>query len=129
MTTKDWLDLAVLERRKHNYLGEVLELSRQMGEALDRGDQISLNMLVALRQEPILQLEELKELIDTRWEELSPEGQERINRLLRTKDACGDAERTFLDQAEGARRLLQQVLELDRRVNVRLGGSVSFYKN
>ncbi len=129
MTTKDWLDLAVLERRKHNYLGEVLELSRQMGEALDRGDQVSLNMLVALRQEPILQLEELKELIDARWEELLPGDRERIDRLLRTKDVSGEAERTFLDQADGARHTLQRVLELDRHINKRLAGSASFYKN
>ena len=124
------MDLAVLERRKHNYLAEVLELSRQMGEAADRGDQVSLNMLIALRQEPILRLEELKGLVDARWGELSREEQEQVARLLRGEGApSGEGERTFLDQAEGARRLLKQVLEVDRRVSLRLAGSASFYQN
>lgn len=123
------MDLAVLERRKHNYLAEVLELSRQMGEAADRGDQVSLNMLIAMRQEPILRLEELRGLIDARWRELTREDQEYVGRLLREHSPSGDGERTFLDQAEGARRLLEQVLEVDRRVSLRLAGSASFYQN
>lgn len=129
MTTSDWMDLAVLERRKYNFLGEVLELSRQMGDAMDRGDQISLNMLVALRQEPILQLEELKGLIKARWGELSREDREKVDRLLREKNPSGSGEHTFLEQADGARRLLERVLVLDRRMNQRLAGEESFYKN
>lgn len=123
------MDLAVLERRKHNYLAEVLELSRQMGEAADRGDQVSLNMLIAMRQEPILRLEELKGLIDVRWRGLSREDREHVDRLLRERSPSGEGERTFLDQAVGARRLLEQVLEVDRRVSLRLAGSASFYQN
>jgi hypothetical protein len=129
MVTRDWLDLAVLERRKHNYLAEVLALSQQMGEALDRSDQVSLNMLVAMRQEPILQLQELKSVIDACREELPQEDQEQIIRLLEEKNPSGQAERTFLDQAAAARRLLEQVLDLDRRVNQRVAAGGSFYKN
>ena len=40
MTKEDWLDLTVLERRKYNCLSEVMDLSQQMGEALDRNDQV-----------------------------------------------------------------------------------------
>mgnify|MGYP006990325601 CR=1 FL=1 len=36
-----------LERKKYNYLNEVMDLSRQMGEALDRGDEVSMQMLLA----------------------------------------------------------------------------------
>ena len=36
MTKSDWLDLTVLERRKYNLLSEVMDLSQQLGEALDR---------------------------------------------------------------------------------------------
>ena len=60
MTKGDWLDLTVLERKKYNQLSEVMDLSRQLGEAMDRNDQVSLRMLISMRQEPILQLEELK---------------------------------------------------------------------
>ena len=64
MTKGDWLDLAVLERKKYNCLSEVMDLSRQMGEALDRSDDVSVRMLLALREDPLVQLQELKQAIN-----------------------------------------------------------------
>ena len=45
MTESELLDLTVLERKKYNYLNEALDLSQQMGEALDRADQVSIQLL------------------------------------------------------------------------------------
>ena len=64
MNASDWLDLTVLERKKYNYLNETLDLTQQIGSALDHNDQISLKMLLAMRQEPIMYLEELKQTIE-----------------------------------------------------------------
>ena len=57
MTKSDWMDLTVLERKKYNCLSEVLDLSQQLGEAMDRNDDVSVRMLVAMRQDPLLQLQ------------------------------------------------------------------------
>ena len=81
MTKGDWLDLTVLERKKYNQLSEVMDLSRQLGEAMDRNDQVSLRMLISMRQEPILQLEELKRAIEIKRGSLAPEDQARVHRL------------------------------------------------
>ena len=51
MTKSDWMDLTVLERKKYNCLSEVLGLSQQLGEAMDRNDDVSVRMLVAMRQD------------------------------------------------------------------------------
>ena len=77
MNASDWLDLTVLERKKYNYLNEALDLTQQIGNALDHNDQISLKMLLAMRQEPIMYLEELKQTIQARRQDLPPEDQER----------------------------------------------------
>ena len=66
MNRGDWMDLTVLERKRYNCLSEVMDLSQQMGEALDRNDSVSVRMLVAMRQEPLLQLEELKQAIEAK---------------------------------------------------------------
>ena len=81
MTKGDWLDLTVLERKKYNQLSEVMDLSRQLGEAMDRNDQVSLRMLISMRQEPILQLEELKRAIEIKRGSLAPEDQARVAAL------------------------------------------------
>ena len=45
------LELTVLERKKYNYLTEVQDVTRQLAESLDRNDQVSARMLIAMRQE------------------------------------------------------------------------------
>ncbi len=125
----EWLELAVLERRKYNYLVEVLELSGQMGDALDRNDQVALNMLLTMRQEPILALDELRRVIAERRRTLPGEIAAAVDALLAGATPHGEEQCAFLDQADGARRLLERVLELDRRLSQRLAGSASFYQN
>ncbi len=127
MTKSEWLDLTVLERKKYNLLSEVLDLSRQMGEALDRNDDVSVRMLVAMRQEPILRLEEVRQSGAAGLEGLSPEDRERVRALREGAAPQGAEEETYCAQAGSARRLLERVVELDRRLSRRLAGDDSFY--
>lgn len=127
MTKSEWLDLTVLERKKYNLLSEVMDVSRQMGEALDRNDDVSVRMLVAMRQEPILRLEEVRQAVAARLEGLSPEDRERAGALREGAGPQGAEEEAYCAQAGSARRLLERVLELDRRLSRRLAGDNSFY--
>lgn len=127
MTKSEWLDLTVLERKKYNLLSEVLDVSQQMGEALDRGDDVSVRMLVAMRQEPILGLEEIKQAADARLESLSPADRERARALREGAAPQGAEEETYRAQTVSVRRMLERVLELDQRLNRRLAGDNSFY--
>ena len=127
MTKSDWLDLTVLERKKYNLLSEVMDLSQQMGEALDRNDDVSVRMLVAMRQEPILGLEEVRQAAAARLESLSPEDRERAGALREGAAPQGADEEAYCIQAGNARRLLERVLELDQRLSRRLAGDNSFY--
>lgn len=129
MTKSDWLDLTVLERKKYNLLSEVMDLSQQLGEAMSRNDDVSVRLLLSMRQEPILQLEEIKRAGSLKRESLSPEDQERVAVLSRQgAEPQEENERLYWKQAGSARRLLERVLELDRRLNRRLAGKDSFYE-
>lgn len=127
MTKSEWLDLTVLERKKYNLLSEVMDVSRQMGEAMDRGDDVSVRMLVAMRQEPILGLEEINQAAAARLESLPPEDRERAKALREGAAPQGAEEEAYCTQAGSVRRLLERVLELDQRLNRRLAGGNSFY--
>ena len=78
MTKNDWLDLTVLERQKYNHLSELMDLTRQLGEAIDRGDEVSVRILVSMRNDPLVGLEELKKATRLRTEALSREERERV---------------------------------------------------
>lgn len=127
MTKSDWMDLTVLERRKYNYLSEVMDLSQQLSEGLDRNDDVSVRLLVAMRQEPLLQLQELKQAAAVKEESLSAEDRERVSALARGAAPQGEEETVYQTQAGSARRLLERIIELDERLNRRLAGDNSFY--
>ena len=122
------MDLTLLERKKYNSLSEVLDLTRQLGESLDRNDQVAVRMLIAMRQDPLLHLEEAERTAKDRRRSLTEEEQRRIRSLLKGAEPQSSEERTFLDQAGKTRRLLERVVELDRRVSLRMAGGQSFYK-
>ena len=122
MTRDDWLELTVLERKKYNYLAEVQDLTRQLAESLDRNDQVSARMLVAMRQAV-----EVDRGAKTRLAALGDEAWERVQELRGGGTPQDDGEKIFLEQAGKTHRLLEQVVDLDRRVSVRMAGEQSFY--
>ena len=127
MNTSQWMDLTVLERKKYNYLCEVLDLTQQLGQSMDRNDPVSMRMLVSMRQDPIVALDELNRSIQQRKSEFSPQEQERISALLSGAAPDNGAETAFCNQAGLARRQLERVLELDRRISLRMAGDESYY--
>lgn len=127
MTKSDWMDLAVLERKKYNLLSETQDLSRQLGEALDRSDDVSVRMLLSMRQEPILHLEELQRAIALKRESLPAQERARVAAVLAGTADPNEEERTCFEEAGRCRRLLERVVELDQRLSRRLAGKDSFY--
>ena len=127
MTKDDWLELTVLERKKYNYLVELQDLTGQLAENLDRNDQVSVRMLVAMRQDPVRLLAEVDNSGKIRLAALSEEDRRRAGELLKEGQPRDDGERIFLEQAQKTRRLLEQVVAMDRRVSMKMAGENSFY--
>ena len=122
------LDLQVLERKKYNLLNDVMDLSQQLATAMDRNDQVSVRMLVAMRQDPLTQLEEVKHNLSRRLLDFSPDDQDLAHRLLQGEAGSSPREQAVADQSNVNRRLLERIIELDRRLNHRLTGDKSYYK-
>lgn len=128
MTRDDWLELTVLERKKYNYLVEVQDVTRQLAESLDRNDQVSTRMLVAMRHDPIRQLAEVDSGSKTRTAALAQEDRALVAAVRRGEEPQDDGQRVYAEQAGKTRRLLEQVVDLDRRLSLRMAGEHSFYQ-
>ena len=89
--------------------------------------KIKLNIKDQRLNEKDAQIEELKQTIQARRQDLPPEDQERVQALLSGASPRTQEESTFIQQAATVVRLLQRVMELDRAVNLRLTGSSSVY--
>ena len=57
MDEKSVMDALVQMKRTGNLLNELWDLTQQLGQAIDRSDQVSIQMLLAMREEPLGKLQ------------------------------------------------------------------------
>lgn len=131
MEEKAVMDALVQMKRTGNLLNEVLDLTRQLGEAIDRNDQVSIQMLLAMREEPLTKLQAADNAVREQLETL-PDREEagQLAAILNGGSAEG-GERTakmLCDQVAVNRRRLKQVMDLDRILNQRMGREKSAYQ-
>lgn len=117
----------VQSKRMGNLLNEVLDLSQQMAEALDRDDQVAVEMLIAMRQEPIGKLEEVKRALEEQAGGLEPEEALRLSLLLNGAEPEEPEEQALAAQVAVNSRRLKRVLELDRVLNPKVTRGKSIY--
>lgn len=123
----EWMDVLVLEKKMYAKLTEVLDLSEQLAEAVDRQDHVSIRMLLSMRQAPIFQLKEIDSNLRLKESDLEPERAAHYTDLLNGGQPESPEEAPLAEQVSANRRLLQRVLELDQRVSQKMGGERSAY--
>ena len=128
MEASTLLDAHVQAKRIYNLLNEVMDVSRQMAEAVDRDDQVAIQMLVSMREEPVHRLRQARRALKEQRDALEPEEALRLTQLLNGEEAKTEAEAPLAAQIGANRRLLEQVLELDRVLNRKLTREKSIYQ-
>ena len=121
------LDAHVQLKRIYTALNEALDLTRQLAEAVDRDDQITIRMLVSMRQEPTDKLARAHEALDQQQSALPPADRERLAALLKGAAAESEAEAPLVNQIGLNQRVLKQLVDLDRVVNRKLTREKSIY--
>ncbi|ANU55192.1 hypothetical protein I5Q82_03805 [Acutalibacter muris] len=121
-------ELLLKERLLYVKLSEFEDLTRQLGEALDRRDEISVQMLLNMRGEPANQLQEADGQLRRRLLELPEEDAIRARELLEGGEQQGPEEAALCAQVKQNQRLLRRCREMDKHISVRMGGNKSFYK-
>jgi len=123
-------ELEELSRRRREQmvrLMEVSDLTGQLKQALDRNDQVSVNMMITMRQTPLQQLQEMEESLRAYLLTLPEESAIRAHAILSGSPAEDPEETVLCEQSARYRRLLEAVLAQDRALSIRLGGKRSFY--
>jgi hypothetical protein len=119
----------LLSKRVGILLHETLDLSQQLGEALDRNDQVSVKMLISMRAEPIHSLKTVdRALKDLEGSIADPKDRRHMKALLNGQEAHDENEQALTAQSESNANQLKRVLELDRRLNLKIGHEKSYYK-
>ena len=122
------LDAHVQAKRIYSLLNEVMDISRQMAEAVARDEQVAIQMLVSMREEPVHKLRQARRALKEQRDALEPESALRLSQLLNGEGAETEAEAPLAAQIGANRRLLEQLLELDRVLNRKVTREESIYK-
>lgn len=119
------MDAYAQARRISQLLNEILDLTRQLADAVDRDDKVSIQMLLSMRQTPINQLKQadqtLAELCATLPSAASVQGEDPMAQQTSEKMP------PLPEQLASNQRLLKQVRELDEAVNRKLARENSVY--
>ena len=128
MEASTLMDAHVQVKRIYNLLNEIMDVSRQMAEAMDRDDQVAIQMLVSMREDPVRKLRVVRQALEEQRDALDPEPARRLSQLLNGAEAETEAEQPLTAQVGANRRLLDQLLELDQVLNRKLTREQSIYK-
>ena len=122
--------LAELSRRKREQLGlldEASDLTKQLAEAIDRKDQVSVQMVLEMRDGPIRAMREIEDGVEAFLPTLPEEDARRCHALMHGAAAESPEEEPLAALVASFRSRLESVLGLDEKLSVRLGGNKSFY--
>ena len=113
---EDWLKLLVQLKKRYSLLTQIDDLTQQMSDALNRDDEVSFQMLLSMRQEPILYLKESDKILLNLKSELSQNIVKRWQELENNAEPIGQEETLFKQQINQNRRLLERLVPFDNRI-------------
>lgn len=114
---EQWMKLLVQLRKRYSALTEALDLTMQMGEALDRNDRTSFGMLLAMRQEPVLRMQELDGNIRRIVEIDAPDIEARWRALIGGDSPQNADEQMIANQMQQNKRVIDRLIPIDSRIN------------
>ena len=128
---EEWqLELLKLLRGRYSCLNEILRLTGEIAENLNRNDKVSVQMLLEMRAKELEHIDENMRRFLIFKEQFSEEVQREMERLLKVKDADpeGVHATAIADTVENCEKVLNQIIEIDKRMSKRVAGSDSFYE-
>lgn len=123
--------LQMSKRKAYMKLVEVMDLTTQLAQAIERRDEVSTKMLLSMRREPLLALEEIEETVRGGVLRQPAQDARRLSLLLRGSPVENEdeSETALREICERNRRELDRIAQLDRRLSLKLGGKRSYYNN
>ena len=119
--------LAGRKREQLILLDEASDLTKQLAEAIDRKDQVSVQMVLAMRDGPVRAMRDLEDGIEAFLPTLPDEDARRCDELLHGAAAETPEEEPLAALVARFQSRLKSVVELDEKLSVRIGGKKSFY--
>ena len=123
--------IAVCLQKKYNGFVEMESITKQLQDALNFDDVVTIRMLVRMRQQEIDNID----MTDRQWAEIA----DKLSKAQQDALKKGDDSLFALENAplvrrigeimQNSHRLLGRLIEEDKKVNRKLAGDKTFYKD
>lgn len=134
-SNKMMLGVLVHLQKKYKKTNEILDLTQEMDKALQIDDYVSFEMLLAMREDIMKQIDTINDTIKMVRNEATGESRETITRVLFSKGEdlesmsfANKEEKMMAEMIGKIRRTLARVIVLDKRLSIKIGGTGSYYK-
>ncbi|NCC66734.1 MAG: hypothetical protein EOM14_00880 [Clostridia bacterium] len=119
--------LLIKKRQQYVKLIELSDITKQLADAVDRKDEVSVKIMLSMRQAPLLELMETETWIKDALQALPEEEAIRMGELLAGAEASSPEEKALCDKISQNKRLLGSISEMDRRISEKIDKKRSFY--
>ena len=118
-------------QRKYNKINEIHDLTKELENALHRNDNVSMNMVLAMRQQAMLDVDKIDADTNMRIRNMIPEEALRVRKFINQENIEFNIqeERLISDLNGKIKRALQNIIIIDKVLNKKVGKKDSFYAN
>lgn len=123
--------IMLLLQKRYNALREVGRITGELADCVSRGDQVSVSLLIQMRQDELVQVDVCQNEIGLMAEK-KPEYAPAIRELITSDPFAVRPPGTFEEQKifeirQKTSGLIKEIQEKDRYLNLRVGGNRSYY--
>lgn len=119
--------LLIKKKQQYVKLIELSDITKQLADAVDRKDEVSVKIMLSMRQAPLLELMETETWIKDELQALPEEEAIRMGEILAGAKASSPEETALCDKISQNKRLLGSISEMDRRISEKIDKRRSFY--
>lgn len=127
LTSQDCVAALSVERKMYLALSEFLDLTGELSDAVERQDQVSVQLFLNMRQEQVNLLRDCKTLLRKQCRSLPGDAGKALRAILSGEGSEAAVSAELCRQVEKNRQLLERAVAADRRLSRRMGGDKSFY--
>lgn len=128
---REWaMEILKLLVERRGYLNEVLKITNELNESMDRNDRVSVQMLLKMRAEELEKIDLTLGKYHAFKEQLGEETGKAIDSLTEGNKLPGQtAEMDKIIEVSGnCRKILDDIIAVDMRMSRRIAGKDSFYE-
>ena len=119
-------------QKKYTCVSEIYRLTKEVGASLSRDDRVSVQMILAMRQEEMNEADECDKSIELLIESIPIEEQYNIRELLEHKDISETDSveyKKVIEMKRNIKAILERCIHLDKVMSTRIAGKDSFYSS